>query len=143
MAEMHRERLDEAFGKNTRVREACANQKRRCLVEKVQPDDVEEAYGEAATISEIGVLQEEGKLVAVIVPKPFHNIPFSILSDPFVGRSTDLTIRFNIALRIGQRSTNVETTDLSSRVDLLIPRKPLSFLRARQTPGGAANPPPQ
>jgi phospholipid/cholesterol/gamma-HCH transport system ATP-binding protein len=33
MAEMHQERLDEAFGKNTRVREACANQKRRCLVE--------------------------------------------------------------------------------------------------------------
>ena len=37
--------------------------------EKVQPDDVEEAYSEAAVISEIGVLQEDGKLVAVIVPK--------------------------------------------------------------------------
>jgi long-chain acyl-CoA synthetase len=37
--------------------------------EKVQPDEVEEAYGEAAIISEIGVLQEDGKLVAVIVPK--------------------------------------------------------------------------
>ena len=37
--------------------------------EKVQPDDVEEAYREAAVISEIGVLQQDGRLVAVIVPK--------------------------------------------------------------------------
>ncbi len=36
--------------------------------EKVQPDDVEEAYREAVAISEIGVLQQDGKLVAVIVP---------------------------------------------------------------------------
>ena len=37
--------------------------------EKVQPDDVEEAYREATVISEIGVLQQDGKLVAVILPK--------------------------------------------------------------------------
>jgi long-chain acyl-CoA synthetase len=37
--------------------------------EKVQPEDVEEAYREAEVISEIGVLQQDGKLVAVIVPK--------------------------------------------------------------------------
>jgi phospholipid/cholesterol/gamma-HCH transport system ATP-binding protein len=33
MAKIHRERLDEALGRNTRVREACADQKGRCLVE--------------------------------------------------------------------------------------------------------------
>ena len=37
--------------------------------EKVQPDDVEEAYRDATVISEIGVLQQDGKLVAVILPK--------------------------------------------------------------------------
>jgi long-chain acyl-CoA synthetase len=37
--------------------------------EKVQPDDVEEAYLQAAVISEIGILQKDDKLVAVIVPK--------------------------------------------------------------------------
>ena len=37
--------------------------------ENVQPDDVEEAYRESEVISEIGVLQQDGKLVAVIVPK--------------------------------------------------------------------------
>lgn len=35
---------------------------------KVQPDDVEEAYAEEKTIREIGVLQKDGKLVALIVP---------------------------------------------------------------------------
>jgi long-chain acyl-CoA synthetase len=35
---------------------------------KVQPDDVEEAYTEETAIREIGVLQKEGKLVALIVP---------------------------------------------------------------------------
>lgn len=37
--------------------------------EKVQPDDVEDAYLENPVISEIGVLKKDGKLVAVIVPK--------------------------------------------------------------------------
>ena len=37
--------------------------------ENVQPDEVEEAYLEAPAISEIGVLEEDGKVVAVIVPK--------------------------------------------------------------------------
>jgi long-chain acyl-CoA synthetase len=37
--------------------------------ENVLPDDVEEAYREAAVISEIGILQHDDKLVAVIVPK--------------------------------------------------------------------------
>src|SRR5713226_2660337 len=35
---------------------------------KVQPDDVEEAYAEEKAIREIGVLQKDGKLVALIVP---------------------------------------------------------------------------
>jgi len=36
---------------------------------KVQPEDVEEAYQESATIREIGVLQKDAKLVALVVPK--------------------------------------------------------------------------
>jgi long-chain acyl-CoA synthetase len=35
---------------------------------KVQPDDVEEAYAEEKAIREIGVLQKDGKLVALIAP---------------------------------------------------------------------------
>src|SRR5213076_2219854 len=38
--------------------------------EKIQTEDVEEAYAEESTIREIGVLEKGGKLVAVIVPKP-------------------------------------------------------------------------
>ena len=36
---------------------------------KVQPEDVEEAYQESAAIREIGVLQKDAKLVALVVPK--------------------------------------------------------------------------
>jgi len=36
--------------------------------EKIQPDDVEEAYQENSAIREVGVLEREGKLVAVILP---------------------------------------------------------------------------
>ncbi len=36
----------------------------------VQPEDVEEAYLESPLISEIGVLDKDGRLVAVIVPDP-------------------------------------------------------------------------
>ncbi len=39
---------------------------------KVQPDDVEEAYAEEKAIREIGVLQKDGKLVALIVPVGKH-----------------------------------------------------------------------
>jgi long-chain acyl-CoA synthetase len=39
---------------------------------KVQPDDVEESYAEEKAIREIGVLQKEGKLVALIVPAGKH-----------------------------------------------------------------------
>src|SRR5207244_4771184 len=39
---------------------------------KVQPDDVEEAYAEEKAIREIGVLQKDGKLVALIVPAGKH-----------------------------------------------------------------------
>jgi long-chain acyl-CoA synthetase len=37
--------------------------------EKVQPDDVEEAYQASDAIGEIGVLERDGKLVAIIRPK--------------------------------------------------------------------------
>jgi long-chain acyl-CoA synthetase len=37
--------------------------------ENVQPEDVEEAYLEHPAIREIGVLEEEGKLVALVVPE--------------------------------------------------------------------------
>ncbi|MEX1027482.1 MAG: AMP-binding protein [Candidatus Paceibacterota bacterium] len=40
--------------------------------EKVQPDEVESAYAEAPEIREIGVLQRDGKLVALVVPET-HN----------------------------------------------------------------------
>jgi long-chain acyl-CoA synthetase len=36
----------------------------------VQPEDVEEAYLESPVVSEIGVLEKDGQLVAVIVPEP-------------------------------------------------------------------------
>ncbi len=36
---------------------------------KVQPEDVEEAYQQSAAIREIGILQKDGKLVALVVPK--------------------------------------------------------------------------
>lgn len=36
---------------------------------KVQPEDVEEVYQESAAIREIGVLQKDAKLVALVVPK--------------------------------------------------------------------------
>src|SRR5207244_4085697 len=39
---------------------------------KVQPEDVEEAYAEEKAIREIGVLQKDGKLVALIVPAGKH-----------------------------------------------------------------------
>lgn len=38
--------------------------------EKVQPDEVEETYLKHPVIQEVGVLQKENKLVAVIVPEP-------------------------------------------------------------------------
>ena len=37
--------------------------------EKIQTEDVEAAYAEESAIREIGVLEEKGKLVAVVVPK--------------------------------------------------------------------------
>jgi len=37
--------------------------------ENIQPEDVEEVYLESPAISEIGVLQKDGRLVAVIVPE--------------------------------------------------------------------------
>lgn len=37
--------------------------------EKVQPDEVEAAYGEAPEIREIGVLEDDGKLVGLVVPE--------------------------------------------------------------------------
>ena len=37
--------------------------------EKIQPEDVEDAYQESPVMSEVGVLQKDGRLVAVIVPK--------------------------------------------------------------------------
>ncbi len=40
--------------------------------ENIQPDDVEDAYLESPAISEIGVLQRNGRLVALIVPELSH-----------------------------------------------------------------------
>lgn len=37
--------------------------------ENVQPDEVEEAYGASPLIAEIGILQKDSRLVAVVVPK--------------------------------------------------------------------------
>src|SRR6266702_1904961 len=37
--------------------------------EKIQTEDVEAAYAEESAIREIGVLEEKGKLVALVVPK--------------------------------------------------------------------------
>jgi long-chain acyl-CoA synthetase len=43
--------------------------------EKAQPDQVEEAYQEHAALREVGVLQKEGRLVAVIMPRVGHATP--------------------------------------------------------------------
>jgi len=37
---------------------------------KIQPDDLEEAYGKSPEIKEIGILQDDNKLVALVVPDP-------------------------------------------------------------------------
>jgi len=53
---------------------------------KVQPDDVEEAYAEEKAIREIGVLQKDGKLVALIVRQA--NTESKTLGRRFVKRSS-------------------------------------------------------
>ncbi len=42
----------------------------------IQPEELEEAYGQSSLIAEIGVLQKEGRLVAVVVPDPERTAGF-------------------------------------------------------------------
>lgn len=82
--------------------------------ENVQPDEVEESYAEAEEIREIGVLEQQGRLVAVIVPERRRQAE---------GQETDAMIRDALRRRSQQLPSYQQIGDF------VLTRKPLPRTR--------------
>jgi long-chain acyl-CoA synthetase len=112
--------------------------------ENVQPDELEEAYATSPVIRELGVLQHEGRLAALIVPEPRAIAPEGGASDP---ASWLPAVRAAVAERAADLPSYQRLAELVLTREALprtrlgkLRRRELAqrFLSARQEPAGEA-----